>query len=63
VFIAHHLVKWYKVQLFCIRWGTAVSSSFNVSNGVREGGILSPKLFTVYMDELIERLNATGVGC
>jgi hypothetical protein len=40
-----------------------VSSSFNVSNGVRQGGILSPKLFTVYMDELIERLNATGVGC
>jgi hypothetical protein len=63
VYIVRLLVNCYIVQLFCVRWGTAVSSSFNVSNGVWQGGILSPKLFTVYMDELIERLNATGVGC
>jgi hypothetical protein len=40
-----------------------VLSRFNVSNGVRQGGLLSPTLFTVYMNELIEGLNATGVGC
>jgi hypothetical protein len=56
VYLVRFLVNWYAVQLFCVRWGGGVS------NGVRQGRILSPKLFTVYMDELIERLNATGVG-
>jgi hypothetical protein len=51
------------VQLFHVRWGTAVSVQFNVSNGVRQDGILSPNVFTVYMDDLIEHLNATGFGC
>ncbi len=32
---------------------------FHVTNGVRQGGILSPFLFNVYMDELSNRLN----GC
>jgi hypothetical protein len=51
------------VQLFHVKWGTAVSFKFNVSNGVRQGGVLSPTLFTLYMDDLNERLNATIVGC
>ena len=32
-------------------------------NGVRQGGILSPILFTVYIDELLQRLSKLGVGC
>ena len=39
------------------------SNTFRVSNGVRQGGILSPKLFNVYyMDELSEQLNNSNVG-
>ena len=30
---------------------------FIISNGVRQGGILSPKLFSVYIDELANLLN------
>ena len=33
------------------------SSSFEVTNGVRQGGILSPKLFIVYLDDLSDQLN------
>ena len=36
----------------CVRWGGSVSSKFTVSNGVRQGGILSPFLLNVYMDDL-----------
>ena len=39
------------------------SSSFGVSNGVRQGVVLSPVLFTVYLDELLHRLSSLGVGC
>ena len=36
----------------CIKWGQSTSSFFTVSNGVRQGGILSPRLFAVYVDDL-----------
>jgi len=36
---------------------------FSVSNGVRQGGVLSPILFNVYMDELLLRLQRHDIGC
>jgi hypothetical protein len=36
---------------------------FNVHAGVRQGGLLSPLLFAVYMDELIIKLQNSGYGC
>ena len=32
-------------------------------HGVRQGGVLSPILFTVYIDELLQHLQKLGVGC
>lgn len=32
-------------------------------NGVKQGGVLSATLFCVYMDELLSRLENSGVGC
>ena len=47
-----------------VRWGDAVSEPLKVSNGVRQGGgILSPYLFNVYMDDLSESLNKCRTGC
>ena len=36
---------------------------FTVSNGVRQGEILSPLFFTVYMDGLSDILCKTECGC
>ena len=38
-------------------------SELKVSNGVRQGGILSPYLFCVYADELSRMLNNVNAGC
>ena len=46
-----------------VRWGRLLSTPFTVSNGVRQGGILSPFLFNVYMDDLSTRLNKLNIGC
>ena len=46
-----------------MRWGTCIGDKFNVTNGVKQGGVLSPTLFSVYMDDLFERLQKRGVGC
>ena len=46
-----------------IRWGNTTTSSFFISNGVKQGGILSPILFNVYnMDQLSVKLNASNIG-
>ena len=54
---------WFSHQMLFIRWGKEVSSSFTMSNGIRQGSILSPYLFNVYVDNLNIRLNHSGVGC
>ena len=40
-----------------------MSNHFSVTNGVRQGGILSPYLFCVYMDALSNKLNNVSAGC
>ena len=45
-----------------VKWGSTMSSKFQVTNGVRQGGVLSPLLFDVYVNELSELLNKSGIG-
>ena len=63
VILIRLLLYWYRCQEFCVRWGNTISDFFHVSNGVRQGGIMSPTLFNVYMDDLSKRLNKSGIGC
>ena len=51
-YIVRILCYWYAHQTMCVRWGSSISSSFRVSISVRQGGILSPHLFNVYVDDL-----------
>ena len=44
-------------------WNGKCSSTFSVGNGVKLGGALSPVLFTVYLDGLIDELMGKGFGC
>ncbi len=57
------LMNWFCTQTFFVRWNNAVSSSFKVRNGVRQGGTLSPYLFNVYVDDLSQQLSTMKVGC
>jgi hypothetical protein len=57
------LVFWYSNQKLCVRWTSVLSSCFSVSNGVKQGGILSPYLFNVYMDNLSVDLSNLQTGC
>lgn len=63
VLIVRLLVYWYSYQKFYLRWNNHVSTSFCVSNGVRQGSILSPYLFNVYLDELSIALSRANTGC
>ena len=57
------IMQWYATQKACVRWGSVVSDNFLITNGVRQGGILSPLFFNVYMDCLSESLCKTQTGC
>ena len=46
-----------------MKWGNTVSSEFPITNGVKQGGVLSPIPFVIYTDGLLKRLEETGVGC
>jgi hypothetical protein len=54
---------WYRQQELNVKWGCIVSEAFTVSNGVKQGGILSPLLFNCYMDDLSLQLTANHCGC
>ena len=61
--IVRVLIFWYSSQDMCIKWGQSLSCFFIVSNGVKQGGILSPRLFAVYVDNLSKQLSDARSGC
>ena len=53
----------YTNQECSVRWGSQHSDYFNVSNGVKQGGVISPILFSCYIDKLFSQLEHSGLGC
>ena len=53
----------YVFQNCCVEWAGIKSNSFKVSNGIRQGAVLSPTLFSIYINELFEVLSDSGFGC
>ena len=50
--------------MFCdVKWGVSYSHRFSFANGVRQGAVSSPLLFSVYIDGLILQLRGSGLGC
>ena len=45
-----------------VHWGTTILTQFTVANGVKQGRIISPILFNMYMDDLSKTLNNSGIG-
>ena len=47
----------------CLEDSLKYSNMFFVSNGVRQGAVSSPILFSIYIDGLITLLRESGLGC
>ena len=57
------MIYWYSNMKSRCRWHDSYSEFFDVITGTKQGGILSPRIFTLYMNDLITRLRKKGVGC
>jgi len=57
------LLNMYTGHVTRVLWNGIASDRFSVSNGVKQGGVLSPVLFCLYMDGLLDRLSHSKIGC
>ena len=53
----------YTAQSCDVKWNGAYSHRFPVTNGVRQGAVSSPTLFSVYINDLFSLLKLSGLGC
>jgi hypothetical protein len=57
------LIFVYCNQYCDVKWNSSYSERFAVVNGVRQGAVSSPLLFSIYIDNLITLLRRSGLGC
>ena len=57
------LIFIYEEQEGCVKLVGVRSATFKLTNGTRQGSVLSPVLFAVYLDGLLVELQTLGVGC
>ena len=56
-------MKMYINQRIQVKWNSIVSSNCYISNGVKQGGCISPIFFSVYLNGLIEKLRKNNIRC
>ncbi|CAF1093555.1 unnamed protein product, partial [Brachionus calyciflorus] len=61
-FIVRAIKIYYSFSKVIVCVGDALSSIFNTTIGVKQGGPLSPLLFSIYLDELIDWLENVDIG-
>ena len=49
--------------MHAVKWGDSLSLQFSEFNTVKQGGVLSSLLFTLYIDNLFQQLKHYGFGC
>ncbi|CAK1579855.1 unnamed protein product [Parnassius mnemosyne] len=54
---------WYANQTNHVKWSNSLSESYRLECGVRQGGLSSPKLFNLYVNDLLVELSSMRVGC
>ena len=53
---------WYSRQTCAVLWNSVLGDRFDILCGVRQGGVLSPILFSTYIDDVICVLRNSGYG-
>ena len=54
---------WYSNQKVRVKFGNAISKSWIICNGVRQGGVLSSLFFNLYIDSVLTNISSMNIGC
>ena len=57
------LERWFSLSVTCVKWCNLLSTRYSVTCGIRQGGVLSPYLFAIYIDSLVKKVETCGYGC
>ena len=57
------LESWFSMYLSCVKWGSQFSYFYQLKTGVRQGGVLSPFLFAIFVDVLTDVVDKADIGC
>ena len=57
------IIVWYSGLKCRVKWGDQFSDWFSVTAGVRQGGVLSPDFYSIYVNDLLIILKNLGIGC
>ena len=57
------VMYWYINMHYDCKWGGSKSDYFVAKCGTKQGGILSPDFFSLYINNLIKILRQKGIGC
>ena len=61
--VTRALMYVYTEQSAVVKWGTSVSEPFSLTNGTRQGSVISPTLWCLYCEDLIAEIRSLGLGC
>ena len=53
------LENWFMNCFTCVIWNSVYSRFFKIEYGVRQGSVLSPSLFAVYLDDIVNALSVS----
>ena len=57
------LENWFAIGVTCVKWFSTFSGFFSLPCGIRQGGVLSPYLFALYIDGIVKKIESAKVGC
>ena len=56
------LRNWYSHNTSAVLWNSSISHPFPIHQGVRQGAVLSPLLYSIFVNDLLLHLSSSGHG-
>ena len=63
LFVLNALINWNGKLSANVRWAGVLLKQFGVRSGVGEGSIISPLIFSPYINDIVNLLKSEGYGC
>ena len=54
---------WFAIGVTCVKWGSLMSRFIGLVCGIRQGGVLSPYFFAIYIDSAVRKVSKSTLGC